>query len=188
MHFKRYNLVIISSEWIGAASHYTQLKSEITRRILTTSTEQSVLTFFSTSNSIFIGLLLQNGLLSLRGPDSPLAFDTYPLSLVLRRGKTLVVRCRSAAGYPFTIPGRIITSLFHYLSNTAFYFNLYCYFWTALICLMCILFNRIIQIKTVLRLNLSIELIVCQYRTDAVRVADIVLIEMKIILLDLFLN
>lgn len=54
MHFKRYNLVIISSEWIGAASHYTQLKSEITRRILTTSTEQSVLTFFSTSNSIFI--------------------------------------------------------------------------------------------------------------------------------------
>lgn len=52
---------------------------------------------------------------------------------------------------------------------------------------MCILFNRIIQIKTVLRLNLSIELIVCQYRTDAVRVADIVLIEMKIILLDLFL-
>lgn len=194
MHFKRYNLVIISSEWIGAASHYTQLKSEITRRILTTSTEQSVLTFFSTSNSIFIGLLLQNGLLSLLSFFSEdltlplIAFDTYPLSLVLRRGKTLVVRCRSAAGYPFTIPGRIITSLFHYLSNTAFYFNLYCYFWTALICLMCILFNRIIQIKTVLRLNLSIELIVCQYRTDAVRVADIVLIEMKIILLDLFLN
>lgn len=53
---------------------------------------------------------------------------------------------------------------------------------------MCILFNRIIQIKTVLRLNLSIEVIVCQYRTDAVRVADIVLIEMKIFLLDLFLN
>lgn len=48
-----------------------------------------------------------------------------------------------------------------------------------MICLMCILFNRNIQIKTVLRLNL---------RTDAVREADIVLIEMKIILLDLFFN
>lgn len=57
-----------------------------------------------------------------------------------------------------------------------------------MICLMCILFNRNIQIKTVLRLNLSIKLIVCQNRTDAVREADIVLIEMKIILLDLFLN
>lgn len=57
-----------------------------------------------------------------------------------------------------------------------------------MMCLMCILFNRNIQIKTVLRLNLSIKLIVCQNRTDAVREADIVLIEMKIILLDLFLN
>lgn len=56
-----------------------------------------------------------------------------------------------------------------------------------MICLMFILFNRIIQIKTVLRLNLSIELIVCQYRTDAVREADIVLIEMKIRVQDLFL-
>lgn len=64
MHFKRYNLVIISSEWIGAVSYYQQLTSEITRRILTTLTAQSVLTFFSTSNSIFIVSLLQHGLLS----------------------------------------------------------------------------------------------------------------------------
>lgn len=81
MHFKRYNLVIISSEWIAAASYYTPLTSEITRRILTTSTAQSVLTFFSTSNSIFfIVSLLQNGLLSLLSffSEDP----TLPLHLI----------------------------------------------------------------------------------------------------------
>lgn len=81
MHFKRYNLVIISSEWIAAASYYTPLTSEITWRILTTSTAQSVLTFFSTSNSIFfIVSLLQNGLLSLLSffSEDP----TLPLHLI----------------------------------------------------------------------------------------------------------
>lgn len=82
MHFKRYNLVIISSEWIGAASYYTPLTSEITRRILTTSTAQSVLTFFSTRNSIFFFIvsLLQNGLLSLLSffSEDP----TLPLHLI----------------------------------------------------------------------------------------------------------
>lgn len=82
MHFKRYNLVIISSEWIAAASYYTPLTSEITRRILTTSTAQSVLTFFSTSNSIFFFIvsLLQNGLLSLLSffSEDP----TLPLHLI----------------------------------------------------------------------------------------------------------
>lgn len=82
MHFKRYNLVIISSEWIAAASYYTPLTSEITWRILTTSTAQSVLTFFSTSNSIFFFIvsLLQNGLLSLLSffSEDP----TLPLHLI----------------------------------------------------------------------------------------------------------
>lgn len=134
MHFKRYNLVIISSEWIAAASYYTPLTSEITRRILITSTAQSVLTFFSTSNSIFFYSFFITKrtiifiVIFLRGPDSSLAFDTYPLGLLLRTGETLEARCRRPAGYPITIPGRITTSLFHYLSNTAFYFSLHCYF------------------------------------------------------------
>lgn len=134
MHFKRYNLVIISSEWIAAASYYTPLTSEITRRILTTSTAQSVLTFFSTSNSIFFYSFFITKrtiifiVIFLWGPDSSLAFDTYPLGLLLRTGETLEARCRRPAGYPITIPGRITTSLFHYLSNTAFYFSLHCYF------------------------------------------------------------
>lgn len=134
MHFKRYNLVIISSEWIAAASYYTPLTSEITRRILTTSTAQSVLTFFSTRNSIFFYSFFITKrtiifiVIFLRGPDSSLAFDTYPLGLLLRTGETLEARCRRPAGYPITIPGRITTSLFHYLSNTAFYFSLHCYF------------------------------------------------------------
>lgn len=134
MHFKRYNLVIISSEWIAAASYYTPLTSEITRRILTTSTAQSVLTFFSTSKSIFFYSFFITKrtiifiVIFLRGPDSSLAFDTYPLGLLLRTGETLEARCRRPAGYPITIPGRITTSLFHYLSNTAFYFSLHCYF------------------------------------------------------------
>lgn len=134
MHFKRYNLVIISSEWIAAASYYTPLTSEITRRILITSTAQSVLTFFSTSNSIFFYSFFITKrtiifiVIFLRGPDSSLAFDTYLLGLLLRNGETLEARCRRPAGYPITIPGRITTSLFHYLSNTAFYFSLHCYF------------------------------------------------------------
>lgn len=134
MHFKRYNLVIISSEWIAAASYYTPLTSEITRRILTTSTAQSVLTFFSTSKSIFFYSFFITKrtiifiVIFLRGPDSSLAFDTYPLGLLLRTGETLGARCRRPAGYPITIPGRITTSLFHYLSNTAFYFSVHCYF------------------------------------------------------------
>lgn len=134
MHFKRYNLVIISSEWIAAASYYTPLTSEITRRILTTSTAQSVLTFFSTSNSIFFYSFFITKrtiifiVIFLWGPDSSLAFDTYPLGLLLRTGETLEARCRRPASYPITIPGRITTSLFHYLSNTAFYFSLHCYF------------------------------------------------------------
>lgn len=134
MHFKRYNLVIISSEWIAAASYYTPLTSEITRRILTTSTAQSVLTFFSTSNSIFFYSFFITKrtiifiVIFLWGPDSSLAFDTYPLGLLLRTGEPLEARCRRPAGYPITIPGRITTSLFHYLSNTAFYFSLHCYF------------------------------------------------------------
>lgn len=134
MHFKRYNLVIISSEWIAAASYYTPLTSEITRRILTTSTAQSVLTFFSTSKSIFFYSFFITKrtiifiVIFLRGPDSSLAFDTYPLGLLLRTGETLEARCRRPAGYLITIPGRITTSLFHYLSNTAFYFSLHCYF------------------------------------------------------------
>lgn len=135
MHFKRYNLVIISSEWIGAASYYTPLTSEITWRILTTSTAQSVLTFFSTSNSIFFfySFFITKRtiifiVIFLWGPDSSLAFDTYPLGLLLRTGEPLEARCRRPAGYPITIPGRITTSLFHYLSNTAFYFSLHCYF------------------------------------------------------------
>lgn len=134
MHFKRYNLVIISSEWIAAASYYTPLTSEITRRILTTSTAQSVLTFFSTRNSIFFYSFFITKrtiifiVIFLWGPDSSLAFDTYPLGLLLRTGEPLEARCRRPAGYPITIPGRITTSLFHYLSNTAFYFSLHCYF------------------------------------------------------------
>lgn len=134
MHFKRYNLVIISSEWIAAASYYTPLTSEITRRILITSTAQSVLTFFSTRNSIFFYSFFITKrtiifiVIFLWGPDSSLAFDTYPLGLLLRTGEPLEARCRRPAGYPITIPGRITTSLFHYLSNTAFYFSLHCYF------------------------------------------------------------
>lgn len=134
MHFKRYNLVIISSEWIAAASYYTPLTSEITWRILTTSTAQSVLTFFSTRNSIFFYSFFITKrtiifiVIFLWGPDSSLAFDTYLLGLLLRNGETLEARCRRPAGYPITIPGRITTSLFHYLSNTAFYFSLHCYF------------------------------------------------------------
>lgn len=155
MHFKRYNLVIISSEWIAAASYYTPLTSEITRRILTTSTAQSVLTFFSTSNSIFFYSFFITKrtiifiVIFLRGPDSSLAFDTYPLGLLLRTGETLEARCRLSNYY--SRKNHYIA--FPLLVKYSILFQSSLLFWTAMIYLVCIFFNRSIQIKIILRLK-----------------------------------
>lgn len=164
MHFKRYNLVIISSEWIGAASYYPQLTSEITRRILTTSTAQSVLTFFSTSNSIFIVSLLQHGLLS------SLSFfsedPTLPLHLIRIRS---VCYCGMARHWKRGVAELLAIHLlfqeeslyiaFPLLVKYSILFQSLLLFWTAVICLVCIVLNRSIQIKIILRLK---------YRTSSV--------------------